>query len=120
MSRTDRITIKPFDTGGPRSRRETPRTEGLGEWGNPETMDYRKGLKESLLIVKTEAGQGILLGWCDNVTMELVSFVYRTVKKWVYRSQSPLKKDGSVLRSYKFLFGYRRHGEVPAMYCSRP
>ncbi len=41
---------------------------GGGGWENPEAVDYGKGLKESLLIVKTAMGLGILLGWCDNVT----------------------------------------------------
>ncbi len=63
MSRTDRITIKPCGTGGPWSRRETPKSVGMGGggWENPEAVDYGKGLKESLLIVKTAAELGMLL-----------------------------------------------------------
>jgi hypothetical protein len=64
---------------------------GGGGWENPEAVDYGKSLKESLLIVKTEAGLGILLSWCDKVTMKQVSFVHRTGQKWVYIKLSFLK-----------------------------
>ena len=65
-----------------------------------------KGLKESLLIVKTEVGLGMLLGWCDNVTNGVQNSpkvgLHKTI---IHKIKHTLEKTEVLLRSCKSLLG---------------
>jgi hypothetical protein len=83
---------------------------GGGGWENPEAVDYGKGLKESLLIVKKAAGLGMLLSWCDNVTMKQVFCAQNRPKVGLHKTiilkiKHPLKYTEVLLRSCNSLRG---------------